>query len=196
MLSTLRHRLFAHAEDRIGLATLAAGFLLLAAQSALAHEYKAGDLEIEHPWARMTPAGATVGGGYMTIDNHGAAADKLTAVTAEVADHVEIHQMSEKDGVMTMRMVEGGVEIPANGKLSLAPGGYHLMMIGLKQPLKQGTRVKGTLTFEKAGTVPVEFAVEGMGGPKSQAQGQGNAMPGHDMPGQDMPGHDMHDMSN
>lgn len=166
MLNTIRHRLLARVEDRIGLATLAAAFVLFAAQGAFAHEYKAGDLEIAHPWARMTPAGAKVGGGYLTIDNHGTTPDRLVAITAEAADHVEIHQMSEKDGVMTMRMIEGGLEVPANGKLALAPGGYHLMLMGLKQPLKQGERIKGTLTFEKAGTVAVAFAVEGMGGPK------------------------------
>jgi copper(I)-binding protein len=99
----------------------------------------------------------------MTIDNHGAAPDRLMAARAEAADHVEIHQMAEKDGVATMRMVEGGVEVPANGKLAFSPGGYHLMMMGLKQPLKQGERAKGTLTFEKAGSVKVEFAVGGMG---------------------------------
>lgn len=183
----LIRRLLAHTEDRIGLATLAAAFLLVAAQSAFAHEYKVGSLEIEHPWVRMTPGGAKVGGGYMTIDNHGAAADRLVAVTAEVADHVEIHRMAEKDGVMTMRMVEGGLEVPANGKITLAPGAYHLMMVGLKQPLKQGERIKGTLTFEKAGTVAVEFAVEGMGGPKAE-DAHGGAMSGHDMPNHTMPG--------
>ncbi|QJP17081.1 copper chaperone PCu(A)C [Starkeya sp. ORNL1] len=179
MLNTLRHRLLARIEDRIGLATLAAAIVLFTAHGAFAHEYKAGDLEIAHPWVRMTPGGAKVGGGYVTIENHGTAPDRLVAVTSDVADHVEIHQMSEKDGVMTMRMIEGGVEVPANGKLALSPGGYHLMMIGLKQPLKQGERIKGTLTFEKAGTVAVEFAVEGMGGPKGQAPD--SAMPGHDM---------------
>jgi copper(I)-binding protein len=181
MLNIIRHRLLARAEDRIGLATLAAGFLLFAAHGALAHEYKAGELKIEHPWTRMTPAGAKVGGGYMTIDNHGTAPDRLVAVTAAVAERVEIHQMSEKDGVMTMRMIEGGVEVPANGKLAFAPGGYHLMLMGLKQPLKQGERIKGTLTFAKAGTVAVEFKVEGMGGPKGDAQD--GAAPGHDMHG-------------
>ena len=71
--------------------------------------------------------------------------------------------MTVKDGVMTMRKVDGGVEIPANGTLKLAPGGYHLMFIGLKKQPKQGEKFAATLTFEKAGPVAVEFAVEAMG---------------------------------
>ncbi|WP_051661031.1 copper chaperone PCu(A)C [Bosea sp. 117] len=174
-----RRPLLPSAEDRLGFGLLAVAFVLFALQPAGAHEYKLGTLEIAHPWARMTPAGAKVGGGYLTVANAGDAPDRLVGVTAEVADHVEIHEMSVKDGVMTMRMLPDGVEVPAKGEVKFAPGGYHLMLMGLKQPLKQGERVKGTLTFTKAGTVAVEFAVEGMGGPSGSS-----GMPaGHDMHG-------------
>jgi hypothetical protein len=71
--------------------------------------------------------------------------------------------MGVKDGVMTMRPVSGGLEIPAGGKIALKPGGYHLMFIGLKRQPKQGEKFPATLTFEKAGSVTVEFAVESMG---------------------------------
>lgn len=166
MISTLLRRALRGTEDRVGFATVAAALVLLAIQPAFAHEYKVGTLEITHPWSRMTPAGAKVGAGYMAIENEGKEADRLVAATAEVAERVEIHEMSVKDGVMTMRMLPDGLEIPAGGEVKLAPGGYHLMLMGLKQPLKQGESVNGTLTFAKAGTVNVSFKVEGMGGPE------------------------------
>lgn len=154
-------------EDCIGFLILAAALALFAVQPAFAHDYKIGQLEIGHPWARMTPAGAKVGGGYLSVENDGKEADRLVSGTAEISDRVEIHEMTVKDGVMNMRMLADGVEIPAGGEIKLAPGGYHLMFIGLKQPLKQGESFKGTLTFAKAGTVDVEFKIEGMGGPKA-----------------------------
>jgi len=134
---------------------------------AAAHEFKAGDLEIKHPWSRATVPAAKVGGGYFTVVNPTDAPDRLVGATADVAQKVEIHQMAVKDGVMTMRAVEGGLEVPAKGELTLQPGkeggGYHLMFMGLKKPLVEGEKIPGTLTFEKAGKVSVEFAVEGKG---------------------------------
>ncbi|HEY9211540.1 MAG TPA: copper chaperone PCu(A)C [Ancylobacter sp.] len=166
MLKTTLSRVLSHTEDRIGLCVLAIALTLFAALPASAHDYKIGNLEIAHPWARMTPAGAKVGGGYLVIENEGAEPDRLVSATSDVSDRVEIHEMSVKDGIMTMRMLADGVEVPAKGKVALAPGGYHLMMMGLKKPLVEGERFKGTLTFAKAGTLNVEFAVEGMSGPK------------------------------
>lgn len=173
MITTVLRRALRRTEDRVGFALLAAAFGLLVMQPAFAHEYKIGSLEIEHPWARMTPAGAKVGGGYLTIENEGKEADRLVSATAEVAGRVEIHEMAVKDGVMTMRMLPDGLEIPAGGEAKLAPGGFHLMLMDLKQPLKEGESFKGTLTFAKAGTVNVSFKIEGMAGPKgSEAAGQ------------------------
>lgn len=156
-------------EDRVGFLILAAALALFAAQPAFAHGYKIGQIEIGHPWARMTPAGAKVGGGYLSVTNKGAEPDRLVSATAAVADRAEIHEMTVKDGVMNMRMLTDGVDIPAGDEVKLAPGGLHLMLIGLKQPLKEGDSFKGTLTFEKAGTVDVDFKVEGMAGPKGAA---------------------------
>ncbi|MBS7537833.1 copper chaperone PCu(A)C [Ancylobacter lacus] len=153
---------FIHSACRV---TLAAALGALLATAAHAHGYKIGTLEIEHPWSRTTPNGATVGAGYLVVDNEGAEDDTLVSATAEVAQRVEIHEMSVKDGVMTMRLLPDGAPIPAHGKLTLAPGGFHLMLIGLKAPLKEGEKIKGSLTFAKAGTVAVEFKVEGMKGP-------------------------------
>ena len=127
---------------------------------AQAHEYKAGDLIIDHPWTRATPAGAEVAAGYAKFTNHGAKPDRLIEVTAEGAKKVELHQMTMVNNVMTMREVTGGLEIKPGETVELEPGGYHMMMMGLKAPFKQGETIKGTLKFENAGTVPIEFKVE------------------------------------
>lgn len=161
LASALRH--LRPIEARIGIATLAAAFVLVSAQAVLAHEYKAGSLEIVHPWARATPPGAAVGGGYTTIQNEGDEADRLVAASAEIAGRTEIHEMKVQDGVMKMSPLADGIVIPAHESVKLAPGGLHIMFMQLKGPLKQGERIPGTLTFEKAGTVKVEFAVEAIG---------------------------------
>ena len=143
-------------------ALVLAGALILPS-AAFAHSYKVGNLALEHPWTRATPAGARVGGGFVVIENKGAEPDRLIGGTFAGADKVEIHAMAVVDGVMTMRPEGSGLEVPAGGKVTLEPGGLHLMLVGLKQQLKQGDRVAGTLVFEKAGTVSVEFAVEAIG---------------------------------
>jgi copper(I)-binding protein len=138
---------------------LLAGSTLMAS----AHEFKLGDLLIGHPWSRATPGGAKIGGGYMTITNNGSAPDKLLSATTSVADHVEIHEMTMANDIMTMRKLDGGVTVAPGKTVSFAPGAYHLMLMGLKNPLKEGDRVKATLTFEKAGPVEVTINVEGIG---------------------------------
>lgn len=144
-------------------AALAAALAVAPFQSAFAHEFKAGSLEVEHPWSRATPNGAKVAGGYLVVRNSGSTADRLIGATAEIAGRTEIHEMAVKDGVMTMRAIEGGLEAPAGGELALSPGAYHLMFFDLKRPLKQGETFNGALTFEKAGAVEVTFAVEALG---------------------------------
>lgn len=144
-------------------AAFAAALALLAIGPAAAHEFKSGPIEVVHPWARATPPAAKVGGGYAEIRNDGSEPDRLVSVTAEVAGRVEVHEMGMKDGVMTMRPVEGGVPVPANGTAALAPGGFHLMMLDLKRPLKAGESFAGTMTFEKAGTIAVTFEVAPIG---------------------------------
>jgi copper(I)-binding protein len=132
---------------------------------ALAHDYKAGPLVINHPWSRATPAGASVAGGYMKIQNTGDKPDRLLGGTWGDGGKVEVHEMSMANGVMTMRPLAAGLQVPAGGSVELKPGGYHIMMMGVTAPLKDGTRVKGTLVFESAGTVAVEYAVGPLGGP-------------------------------
>ena len=138
--------------------------LTFAASAASAHEYKAGSIEIKHPWSRATPKGATVAGGYMKLVNTGTTSDRLIGGSTEVAGKFEIHEMGMDNGVMKMRMLPKGVEIKPGQTVEFKPGSYHLMFVGLKQPFEKGKRVKGTLQFEKAGTVEVEYAIEAAGG--------------------------------
>src|SRR5690348_1869385 len=93
------------------LAAALASTLTLAATAVSAHEYKAGAIEIQHPWSRATPKGATVAGGYMKLINTGTTPDRLIGGSTEVAGKFEIHEMSTANGVMKMRPVSGGVEI-------------------------------------------------------------------------------------
>jgi len=147
-------------------ACLVALALALAAP-ALAHDYTAGAIQIDHPWARATPRGASVGAGYVKLTNTGASPDRLVGATAEVAGRVEIHEMGTDNGIMKMRPVTEGVELKPGATVEFKPSSYHLMMLDLKQQLQQGQRVKATLSFEKAGPVDVEFSVEGIGGAAS-----------------------------
>lgn len=133
------------------------------AQTAADTVYKLGPLVIEAPWTRATPGGAQVGGAYLKITNTGAEADRLVGGSLPIATAVEVHEMSMTDGVMKMRKLERGLEIKPGQTVELKPGGYHLMFTGLRQALQQGRPVKGTLQFEKAGSVEVEYRVEPIG---------------------------------
>ena len=124
---------------------------------------QAADVMVMNPWARATPPGASVGAAYMTLHNEGATEDRLVSATTDAADHVEVHEMSMDNGVMKMRQLTDGLKIPAGKAIEMKPGGYHLMLVGLKQPLKVGESIKAIVTFEKAGAVPVEMKVEPIG---------------------------------
>jgi copper(I)-binding protein len=109
-------------------------------------------------WARATPPGAKVAAGYMTLRNAAAAADRLVAASSPAAERVETH-VTVKDGdVARMREVKG-YDVPANGTLTLAPGGSHLMLVNIKAPLKEGDKVPVVLRFEKAGEIHAQLAV-------------------------------------
>ena len=139
-----------------------------------------GSLKISAPWARATPKGAGVGGGYMTITNAGNAPDRLIGGTTGISRSLEIHEMSMDNGVMKMRMLPNGLDIKPGQTVTFKPGSYHVMFMGLKQQLVQGHHFKATLQFEKAGKVDVDFAVEGIGAMHGGSTG------GHDMPGMKM----------
>lgn len=135
---------------------LASGCLII---SAFAHDYKTGDIVIEHPWARATPPGAANGAGYLVLKNHGQIADKLLAASSVVADRVEVHTHIMEEEVMKMRKVDS-LELPPGGDVVLAPGGLHLMLIGLKHQLTDGETFPVELTFEHAGSTTIEIQVQ------------------------------------
>jgi copper(I)-binding protein len=164
--------------------------------AAFAHEFKVGEIAIDHPWSRAMLPGAKVGGGYLTITN-GGDGDRLVSATAERAGTVQIHEMKMDGGIMVMREMKGGIAVPAHGTLELKPGGYHIMFMNVTQSFKEGEEIKATLVFEKAGPVDVEFAVGPAGGGAmshdAHAKGHGDHASGHDMaamsgdPQQDIP---------
>ena len=107
----------------------------------------------------------------------GDAPDRLVGAASAVAKEVQVHEMSMADGVMKMRPVTGGLEIKPGATVTLKPGGYHVMFVGLAQPLKPGEHFKVTLEFAKAGKVDVDFTTEGIGA----MHGGGDSMPGMKM---------------
>ena len=165
--------------------TIAAAVVLAALLAApvRAEDVKAGDLVITQAWSRATPSGAKVAGGYLTVENKGSAADKLIGVSGDIAGKIEVHEMAMNDGVMKMRPLDKGLAIEPGKTVKLAPGGYHLMMMDLKNPLKQGDRVPVTLEFEKAGKVQVTLDVQAVGAPGPGPAAGGNMdmkkMPDH-----------------
>jgi periplasmic copper chaperone A len=152
---------------------IAALFAALAKSPALAHDYTVGSLKIGHPWARATPKGASVGGGYMKITNTGTASDRLIGGSTDISDSFEVHEMKMEGDVMKMRPVVGGIEIKPGQTVTFDPSGYHVMFVDLKKQLVQDERFKATLEFAKAGKVDVDFAIEGIG-----AKSGGGDIPG------------------
>jgi len=148
----------------IRLAVLAAAVVaVLHGREAATADFSIGSIQIGNPWTRATPKGADVAGAYMTLNNKGTAPDRLIGGSSPVAGRFEVHHMAVEGGVMKMRPVEGGLEIKPGETVELKPGSFHIMLMGLKQPLEKGQRVKGTLVFEKAGKVDIEYAVEALG---------------------------------
>jgi copper(I)-binding protein len=142
-------------------------------QTAPAPSYKIGTIEISQPWTRATPKGAAVAGGYLKITNSGTSADRLVGGTSPIAGRVDMHEMKEVNSVMQMRPLARGLEIKAGETVEFKPGSYHLMFMNLKRPLVQGERIKGTLNFENAGSVEVEFPVGPIAG-QAPAAAQGH----------------------
>ena len=135
-----------------------------------------GNMMVSSVWSPATPGGATTGAVYATIMNHGTQPDTLLGGSTPAAGKLEIHQMTRTNGVMSMRPVATGIPVPAGGMIMLGPQtDYHVMLSGLKEPLKTGTRVPATLNFAKAGPVQVEITVEAIG-----ARGPSASMPGMD----------------
>ncbi|WP_431283852.1 copper chaperone PCu(A)C [Humitalea sp. 24SJ18S-53] len=132
------------------------------AQTARAHDYTVGDIAIGHPWSRAAVAGGT-GAGFMTLRSTGAG-DRLLSASSPAARTVELHTAIRDGEVMRMRPVTD-IPVAAGQSVTLAPGGFHIMLIGLTQPMAAGSRVPLTLRFERGGEVTVELAVERAGAP-------------------------------
>ena len=113
-------------------------------------------ITVEEAWARATPGGTRTGAAYMTLMNNGASADRLLSATTPVADQVQFHRETDDNGVSRMREVHN-VELSPGGKIIFKPGEMHMMIVGLKQPLKEGQTFPLALQFEKAGHIDVTF---------------------------------------
>ncbi|HTY49474.1 MAG TPA: copper chaperone PCu(A)C [Steroidobacteraceae bacterium] len=142
----------------IRIACLAAALLLQAAPLA-ALAQAVGPITVVEVWARATPPGASVGGAYFTIVNAGGP-DTLIGVDSPVAGRSEMHIMSMKGALMQMRPLQS-VPVPAHGRVHFKPGGMHVMLLDLRQPLKQGAHFPMTLIFQRAGRVSVEVPIGG-----------------------------------
>ncbi|KIM00073.1 Copper metallochaperone bacterial Cox17-like protein [Paramagnetospirillum magnetotacticum MS-1] len=147
------------------IAIAAALFLGLAGQAV------AADIEVANPFMRAAPMTGGTGAAFMTIHNHGAA-DRLVSAQAEISKSVELHTHVKDGDIYRMRKVEA-LALPEHGSAELKPGGDHIMFIGLNAPVKEGSTVALTLTFEKAGKVVVQVPVQSPG-----AMAPGGAMPG------------------
>lgn len=162
-------------QDAHDLKSPAATLKLIANVKTAGAESKAAQpsspIQIEQPWSRATPGGTTVAGGYVKLTNTGKEPDRLIGGTFARAKSVEVHVMTSEMGVMKMRQLTEGVELPPGVPVELKPGGLHLMMLGLSEGLKPGEIVKGTLAFEKAGSVDVEFVIAPLGAGAPAAAG-------------------------
>ena len=154
--------------------TLAVAALL--ARPAAAADYKIGSLDVTQPWARATPKGASTGAAYMTITNGGSKVERLSCASSPASATCQIHGMAMSNGVMKMRPVEGGLEIKPGQTVALKPGGYHMMLDGLKAPLKAGDKVEATLTSSDGASVKIEFPIAAIGAPAPGASAGGDGM--------------------
>ncbi len=150
--------------------SLVAGVLAAFAFPSLA----LADAAVSSPFGRATPPGAKTGAAYATISS--AEGDRLISVSTASAKTTQIHDTKMENGVAKMREIEGGLEIPAGHTVSLAPGGKHIMLMGLTGPLKEGEAISLTFTFEKAGevvvTAPVKKVMAGHDAHKAMKHGQ------------------------
>lgn len=120
-------------------------------------------VHIEGAWARATPPGANVSGGFLTIHNASGRDERLVSVNSSAVDRVEIHEARHENGMMKMRPLPAGLPLPAGSTVELRPGGFHLMLIQPKQSFAEGDVIAATLRFEQAGDIEVTFAVKAVG---------------------------------
>ena len=135
--------------------------LMALAGSIQAQEAKVGSIKIENAYVRATAPGQPAAGAFMKIENSGSA-DQLVSASSPAAGEVQLHQMSREGNVMKMGQVKD-IAVPANGSVDLKPGGYHIMLMNIKAPLKAGETVPVKLKFAKAGEVEVKLPVNAVG---------------------------------
>lgn len=127
------------------------------------HHAMPAEVKVMDAWARATPGLVKNGGAYFTAVNGGAHADRIVGVSSDMASRTELHTHLNDNGVMRMREVTGGIEVPPGGKVTFKPGGYHIMFIGLKKQFKKGDSFPVTILFEKAGKQTVTVSVKSVG---------------------------------
>jgi copper(I)-binding protein len=155
-----------------------AGVLLLRSlvpAEVQAHSYILAKIKIGHPWARPTPQGAQTGAVYLSLENTGSEADTLVSANSPAAGKTQFHRTIDEGGAMKMRPAEG-VELAPGATVEFKPGGYHIMLLDLKQRLAEGQNVPLTLTFAKAGTIQVDVRVEKTGDTSGSAMMHGKGM--------------------
>jgi len=165
-----------------------AASLLVFSLPALAQDHKGGDVTLSHPWVRIMPAAAENGAGYVTITNKGDTDNRLTGASSPFAEIVEIHEMSMDNGIMRMRPLENGLDIPAGESVALAPGGVHIMFKRVTTPFAADTKVPVTLTFMHGGPVEIMFPAKKRGDSMDSDHSH-NMDEDHDMTGQKEEGH-------
>ena len=133
---------------------------ILSAPLAWSQPITVGTLSITQLWARPAPINGGNGAAYLSITNNGQQPDRLVSVSGEIAKQVQLHRMSMENNIMRMREIEGGIELPAGQTVRLSAGGMHIMMLGLRHPLKAGEHFALTLHFEHAGDVEVKVKVQ------------------------------------
>jgi periplasmic copper chaperone A len=139
--------------------TLLFSSALFLSSFANAHDYKAGDLQIDHPWSKAVPPNSSVAAAFFNVTNHGNENDVLISAESPIAGKVELHAHIHEDGMMKMREVKN-IEIPANDGTALKPGANHIMFFNLTKVPKLGDRFPLTLHFKNAGEITIEVAVE------------------------------------
>lgn len=154
---------------------------MFGASAVFAHDYTVGSMTIDSPWSRATVAGIPNGVAYFVVQNNGDVDDRLLSASSPVADKAELHTHLRDGEVVRMRQVDD-IAVPAGKSVALEPGGLHVMLMGLKEPLHQGNKFPLTLEFEQAGSVTVEVMVQLLTGAKAgqgSAGNDGNAQGGH-----------------
>jgi len=132
--------------------------LLILSQSLQASSDTPTNISFDSPWIRLLPPTVMHTAAYVTINNTTNTTDTLLKVTSSVVNSLSVHQTSNVDGMMKMLPADN-LKIPANGKIELAPGGYHIMLMGLEQPLAEHQKITMTFEFKKAGKIDIVFPV-------------------------------------